>query len=136
MQWLKKMDAVLHCLNELKGDNPNLDDIIKWLKINYPVIETGEIQDITLYLWKEEFMYFETNGNRLAVYNDNDKSGHFLITCKGKLFIEGEGGFYKREKKKSQTASLQFWQTWAIVLGTVFGGLYGVFEIFNYFICK
>jgi hypothetical protein len=140
MTWLEKMDAVLECLFALKANNPKFEDFQSWLKANYPEVDKGEIQDITLYLWKEQIIYFESNGNRLAEYNDLDANGHYLINCKGKLLYEGEGGFNKKQKRKTRAASLQFWQTWAIAVGTVLGGLYGLSQLLNYvlsfFFCR
>ena len=133
MTWLEKMDAVLLCLDKLSGDNPRFPDLEKWLSENYPdKIDKGELQDITLYLWIEQMMYFESNGLRTSDYNDNLPDGRYLISCKGKMFMEGVGGFIKKDKRDSNAASLQFWQTWAIVVGTFLAGLYGLVEILKY----
>lgn len=133
MTWLEKMDAVLECLFALKANNPTFEDLQSWLKAKYPEVDKGEIEDITLYLWREQMMYFETNGKRLSEYNDLDVKGRYLISCKGKLLYEGEGGFCKSEKRKIRAAKLQSWQTWAIAVGTILGGLYGLLEFLKYF---
>ncbi len=133
MTWVEKMDAVLKCLFALKANNPKFEDLQSWLKANYPEVDKGEIEDITLYLWREQMMYFETNGKRLSEYNDLDPNGRYLISCKGKLLYEGEGGFGKREQRKIRAANLQFWQTWAIAIGTVLAGAYGLVEIWKFF---
>ena len=135
MTWLEKMDAVLKCLFALKANNPKFEDLQSWLKANYPEVDKGEIEDITLYLWREQMMYFETNGKRLSEYNDLDPNGRYLISCKGKLLYEGEGGFGKREQRKIRAATLQFWQTWAIAVGTVAAGIYGIYEICRNVFC-
>lgn len=132
MTWLEKMDAVLECLYTLKANNPSLDDLRSWLKANYIEVDDGEILDITLYLWREQMMYFETGGNRLAVYNDLDEKGKYLISCKGKLLWDGEGGFKKREIRKIKGATLQSWQTWAIAVGTSFAGLYALIQFLTW----
>jgi len=132
MTWLEKMDAVLECLFALKANNPNFEDLQSWLKANYPEVDKGEIEDITLYLWREQMMYFETGGKRLAEYNDLDQNGRYLISCKGKLLYDGDGGFGKIQKRKIKAATLQSWQTWAIAVGTVLGGLYGLIELLKY----
>ena len=129
------MDAVLKCLFALKANNPKFEDLQSWLKANYPEVDKGEIEDITLYLWREQMMYFETNGKRLSEYNDLDPKGRYLISCKGKLLYDGEGGFEKREQRKIRAATLQFWQTWAIAIGTVAAGIYGIFEICKMVFC-
>ena len=135
MTWLEKMDAVLKGLFALKANNPKFEDLQSWLKANYPEVDKGEIEDITLYLWREQMMYFETGGKRLSEYNDLDPNGRYLISCKGKLLYEGEGGFGKREQRKIRAATLQFWQTWAIAIGTVAAGIYGLFEIYLMVFC-
>lgn len=135
MTWLEKMDAVLKGLFALKANNPKFEDLQSWLKANYPDVDKGEIEDITLYLWREQMMYFETGGKRLSEYNDLDPNGRYLISCKGKLLYEGEGGFGKREQRKIRAATLQFWQTWAIAIGTVAAGIYGLFEIYRMVFC-
>ncbi|MBL7720782.1 MAG: hypothetical protein JNK98_02185 [Chitinophagaceae bacterium] len=135
MTWLEKMDAVLKGLFALKANNPKFEDLQSWLKANYPEVDKGEIEDITLYLWREQMMYFETGGKRLSEYNDLDPNGRYLISCKGKLLYEGEGGFGKREQRKIRAATLQFWQTWAIAIGTVAAGIYGLFEIYRMVFC-
>lgn len=66
MTWLEKMDAVLKGLFALKANNPKFEDLQSWLKANYPEVDKGEIEDITLYLWREQMMYFETGGKRLS----------------------------------------------------------------------
>lgn len=136
MTWLEKMDAVLNCLFALKSNNPKFEDIQSWLKANYPEVDKGEIEDITLYLWKEQMMYFETNGKRLSEYDDLNSNGRYLISCKGKMLYEGEGGFRKREQRKIRAATLQFWQTWAIAIGTVLAGAYGLVEIWQFIFNK
>lgn len=135
MTWLEKMDAVLNGLFALKANNPKFEDLQSWLKANYPEVDKGEIEDITLYLWREQMMYFETGGKRLSEYNDLDPNGRYLISCKGKLLYEGEGGFGKREQRKIRAATPQFWQTWAIAIGTVAAGIYGLFEIYRMVFC-
>lgn len=135
MTWLEKMDAVLKGLFALKANNPKFEDLQSWLKANYPEVDKGEIEDITLYLWREQMMYFEIGGKRLSEYNDLDPNGRYLISCKGKLLYEGEGGFGKREQRKIREATLQFWQTWAIAIGTVAAGIYGLFEIYRMVFC-
>ena len=97
MTWLEKMDTVLLCLDKLSDSNPTFSDLEKWLNANYPKqIDKGEIQDITLYLWREHMMYFDKgDGWRLSEYDDRIKEGKYLISCKGKLLRENPGGFVK-----------------------------------------
>jgi hypothetical protein len=98
MTWLEKMDAVLLCLDKLSGNNPGFSDLEKWLAEKYPTqIDKGEIQDITLFLWREGMMYFETGGDRTAHYNDRDPNGRYLISTKGKLLRENPGGFVQQK---------------------------------------
>ena len=129
MTWLQKMDAVLECLYALQADNPVFEDLEKWLSPRYPKVEKGQIQDVTLYLWREQMMYFERGGLRTADYDDRDPKARYLIACKGKLFWDSIGGFVAQDKQNSKKAAHQSWQTWAIVVGTVLAGLYGLVEI-------
>lgn len=39
------------------------------------------------------------------------------------------GGYASKNKRETNQANLQFWQTWAIVIGTFFAGLYGIIEV-------
>jgi hypothetical protein len=115
MTWLEKMDAVLICLDKLSGDNPTFSDLEKWLAENYHnQIDIGEIQDITLYLWREQMMYFEINGLRTSDYDDRLPNGRYLLSCKGKLFKEGVGGFVKQklnlDAENTRLANLEYHQ--------------------------
>lgn len=99
MTWLEKMDAVLLCLDKLSGDNPTFDKLEKWLNEHYPKqIDKGEIQDITLYLWREQMMYFDDGGGwRLSTYDDRKPEGKYLLSCKGKMLRENPGGFVQQK---------------------------------------
>ena len=52
----------------------------------------------------------------------------YSITFKGKMFSKS-GGYIKKEKRESTSITLQSWQTWAISVGTVLAGIYGLVEI-------
>jgi hypothetical protein len=52
----------------------------------------------------------------------------YAITFDGILFSR-QGGYQKEDKRKVIQATLQSWQTWAIVIGTFLAGLYGLWEI-------
>ena len=97
MIWLEKMDLVLQCLYDHSGENPRFTDLQEWLKNKD--IEKGEIQDITLYLYREQMMYLEFGGDRTQKYFENIDS-RYLISCKGKLFWEGIGGFDKQNQNR------------------------------------
>jgi len=94
MEWVDKMDAVLKVLYTKSGVNPTMEKLCDWL-IEYK-IDIGEVQDITLHLYREKFLYCEVDGDRNANYWDN---GRFLISCAGKLFWENEKGFREYFKK-------------------------------------
>lgn len=93
MEWVDKMDAVLQTLYYKSGDNPDMDKLRAWLPNE---IDIGEIQDITLHLYREKYIYCEVNRDRNADYWDK---GRFLISCAGKLFWENEKGFKVYFKK-------------------------------------
>lgn len=97
MDWLDKMDLVLTTLYKESGHNSSLNDIVGYL--DKKDIHKGEIEDILLYLWREGLIYCEYLGNRNHTYFDSIDS-HFLISCKGKLFLEEHIGF--KEKKKTE----------------------------------
>lgn len=88
MEWVDKMDLVLETLYTKSGDNPTMQKLDNWLAKKD--IDIGEIQDITLHLYRQKYMYCEVNKNRNAPYDDE---GRFLISCAGKLFWENEKGF-------------------------------------------
>lgn len=50
------------------------------------------------------------------------------ITFDGIMFYEA-GGYNKKRRKESIQANLQSSQTWAIVVGTLLAGLFGLVEI-------
>ena len=82
------MDLVLEKLYTESGHNPTMKKLEEWLAKKD--IHIGEIQGITLHLYREKYIYCEVGGNRDAPYDDN---GRFLISCAGKLFWENERGF-------------------------------------------
>jgi len=97
MTWLEKMDAVINSLYVNSGFNPDFGIIQGDLNKKYPdVISKGEIEDILLYLYREQYIYCEYLGNRDAPYIDNINA-HYLISCKGKLFLEETEGFVKQK---------------------------------------
>ena len=55
----------------------------------------------------------------------------YKITFDGRIFHE-MGGYTEKVRKESTSTSLQSWQTWAIAVGTILGGLYGLVEILKY----
>lgn len=82
----------------------------------------------------------ELNTNQFLMYSDLgieklvkddylriDNEG-YSITFEGKVFHQS-GAYKAKYKKETKTATLQSWQTWAIVLGTSFAGLYGLYEM-------
>lgn len=98
MTWLEKMDAVLIGLDKVSGINPKFTDLENWIKEHYPEVSKGNIQDITLYFWKEGLMYFDDGGGwRLSDYDDRKEDGKYLISCKGKLLLDGVGGFVQQK---------------------------------------
>ena len=132
MTWLEKMDTVLFCLDKLSGDNPRFSDLEKWLNENYlGQVDKGEIQDITLYLWREQMMYFEVNGLRTSDYDDRLPDGRYLISCKGKLFRESIGGFTQQKinadaennrLRKLETSQLSLSKGLNVVTAWIAGG--------------
>lgn len=52
----------------------------------------------------------------------------YSLYAEGFFFIK-TGGYSKEEARKRNQAALQFWQTWAIVVGTFLAGVYGLVEI-------
>ena len=58
----------------------------------------------------------------------SEENNLYSITFEGKLFSKN-GGYKKQIRNQSNQASLQFWQTWAIVIGTAAAGAYGLLEI-------
>lgn len=131
MTWLEKMDTVLQCMYDHSGENPTMAMYEAWLK-DVP-IDKGEIQDILLYLWREQMIYCEYEGNRNSLWIEG-YNVHYLIGCKGKLFLEGVGGFESQNRRDTRRANLQSWQTWAIAGGTVLAGLYGLIEVVKYIV--
>ena len=95
MEWVDKMDLVLGKLYTESGDAPTMKKLEEWLAKKD--IHIGEIQDITLHLYKEKYIYCcDASGDRNAKYFDD---GIFLISCAGKLFWENEKGFRVYFKK-------------------------------------
>lgn len=94
MTWLEKMDAVINALYTHSGENPSFVLLQGWL--NDKEIDKGEIQDILLHLYRKRLIYCEYNGNRDCPYTDS-RDAHYLISCKGKLFWEGVGGFQQKK---------------------------------------
>lgn len=148
MTWLEKMDAVLFCLNDLKSTNPKFTDLQNWLQIKYPEVQKGEIQDITLYLWTEGMMYFDNGGgHRLSVYDDRKEDGHYLISCKGKLFLEEQTSYVQKkinddaenkrvgnvEKFQKANARQMTCLTIVITVATVVLGIQGILAIIDWF---
>lgn len=88
MEWVDKMDLVFEKLYTESGHAPTMAKLEDWLAKKD--IHKGEIEDITLHLYREKYMYCCVNGNRNADYKDE---GMFLISCAGKLFWENEKGF-------------------------------------------
>ena len=129
MNWLKKMDTVLLCMYGHSDQNPTFVMYQDWLK-DQP-IDKGELEDILLYLHREHMIYCERGGDRTHPWVEG-ADVKYLISCKGKLFWEGVGGFSEKDKRDSKAATLQSWQTWAIVAGTVLAGLYALQEILKY----
>lgn len=89
MEWVDKMDAVLLKLYDKSGEAPTMAKLETWL--SNESIHKGEIEDITLHLYRKEYMYScDKSGDRNAEYHDEDM---FLLSCEGKLFWENEKGF-------------------------------------------
>lgn len=99
MEWVDKMDAVLFQLYDKSGQSPTMEKLRGWLPDE---IDIGEIQDITLHLYREKYIYCEVNGYRDSNYDD---LGRFLISCAGKLFWENEKGFKIYFQKLATEAS-------------------------------
>lgn len=130
MEWVDKMDLVLEKLYTESGHGPTMTKLEEWLAKKD--IHKGEIEDITLYLYNKGYMYCNVSGDRTAKYSDN---GMFLLNCAGKMFWEDKGGFRKQAKRETNEATLQSWQTWAIAIGTVAAGIYGIYEICRSLFC-
>lgn len=88
MEWVDKMDLVLEKLYTESGNAPTMKKLENWLAKKD--IHKGEIEDITLHLYREKYIYCCVDGYRDAKYSDD---GMFLISCAGKLFWENEKGF-------------------------------------------
>lgn len=61
-------------------------------------------------------------------YLYKEGNSKYTITFNGKMFNQ-QGGYSKKHEREINQANLQFWQTWAIVVGTFFAGLYGIIEV-------
>lgn len=96
MEWVDKMDTILKTLYCKSGEAPTMEKLEGWLPKKETGIDKGEIEDITLHLYREKYMYCCVDRNRNADYKDE---GMFLISCAGKLFWENEGGFRKYFKR-------------------------------------
>ena len=95
---IDKIDLVFDKLFVESGHNPDMDKLEGWLAKKD--IDKGEIQDITLYLYQEGYIYCELNGDRTSNYNDNAR---FLVNTRGKIFKETEKtfkDFFQREAAK------------------------------------
>lgn len=103
MIWLEKMDTVLGCLYDNSGKNPTFVLIMSLLADKQ--IDKGEVEDILLYLYRKGFIYCEKDGNRDYGYVDHPDA-HYLISCEGKLFWEGAGGFVKKDRKEKLEADI------------------------------
>src|SRR5207249_7424239 len=97
MTWLEKMDSVLQCMYDHSGENPTMEMYETWLK--HKLIHKGEIQDILLYLHKEQMIYCDRGGDRTHAYVEGSDV-KYLISCKGKLFLESVGGFDKQNQNR------------------------------------
>jgi hypothetical protein len=145
---LEKIDAVLGCLYEHSGENPDIDLILKWLQDSE--IDLGEIQDCLLHLHKEGYIYCELLRDRNHSYTDVP-GAHYLISFKGKFFWETVGGYQEQHKKEQITnAALEaqnqrmernearlvgwtrnlFWGTIAVAVGAI--GLV-IWEMWHYY---
>jgi len=88
MEWVDKMDLVFEKLYVESGHAPTMQKLNNWL--SKKDIEIGEIQDITLHLYRDKYIYCCVNGDRNANYKDD---GIFLMSAAGKLFWENERGY-------------------------------------------
>lgn len=110
---------------DIVKDNPDLDCdpiIIKLEKDGY--INSGTSTDSQIKFKKE----LDTG----TIYDVTEKiiseDNVYKLSFEG-FMLKETGGYSKLEKRKSNAAILQFWQTWAIVVGTLFAGLYGLYEL-------
>jgi hypothetical protein len=135
MTILEKMDAVLFCLNEHSGENPNHAKIENWLK-DKP-IDKGEIGDCLLHLHRIKYIYCEIGGNRDSPYYDIPDA-HYLISFEGKVFIDYRGGFVKARKIRESAEKVRDDRDRLLVRGTwrVAGGAIAlvVWEMLKYFV--
>lgn len=142
MTLLEKIDAVLFCLYNHSGDNPNHAKIKEWLK-DQP-IDAGEIEDCLLHLFRLKYIYCEVGGQRAGEYYDIP-SAHYLISFEGKLFIERKGGFvnehrdylllhqYRETLERLRRQNETRLAAWTIVLAVGTVALFG-WEVWKYFV--
>ena len=77
-----------------------MQKLLSWLK-NTPEIHEGEIQDCLHHFYNEGLIYCESHENRHTVYQGHS-SEHYLISFKGKIFIDTIGGYEKEAEFLSQ----------------------------------
>jgi hypothetical protein len=145
MNWLDKMDAVLKCAYDKSGKNPTMKMYIDWIKERHgSEIDKGEVEDIILYLHREAMIYCDVGGDRNHAYKEGEDI-KYPISCKGKLFWEGVGGFHKQEinrvAQNTQAETLKQFQkvnanrmtylTIAISVGTIVAGVYYFLGVYD-----
>lgn len=121
------MDKVIEILYKNSGNAPTFEKIETWLK---PFdIEKGEIQDCLLYLYKEGYIYCETEGNRFAEYKDTPKA-NYLLNFKGKRLYEDENNYsgMVRNQKFDRRS-----QKWVMFLTFFLSAVVGVYAVLDYY---
>ena len=122
---IDKLDFVLNAMeNGFEGHYRNPTEIIKHHDM-VGKININELPAIINKLVKDGYLDFEVGGSKDIIF-DSDKK--YMITFEGKLLNE-QGGYRYKDKRDSISTNLRLAQTWAIALGTVLAGLYGLYEL-------
>jgi hypothetical protein len=144
MEAVEKLDIVLQYVHDNSQVEGYTDGnfIYHYLKTNYPDVSNWQVETFPMIkrLEKDGFVNYQFTQTPIQ----NPQVFHTIqvlqqhrvyITFDGSMFLE-KGGYITQQRKEANKERLKNIERILLTGGTVFAGIYGVFEIMKYFLLK